>query len=88
MMPSSKSAWTLPSSTDLSSTHKYIRFRRPQINSPYFQSKPTFTFSGNMKAEKTKTQQTKTLEIAKYEKDAAAARSTRKYDPVLYYLGQ
>jgi len=66
----------------------YIRYRRPIINSPYFQSKASFTYSGNIRVEKSKGQQSQKLKIAKYFSDKINAKSNAKYDPALYYLGQ
>jgi hypothetical protein len=85
---SGKTAWNWQTSSDADKPRNYIRYKRPKINSPFFQSKSSFSYSGNIRVEKSETQQTQTLKIAKYFTDKAAIKPKAKYDPVLYYMGQ
>jgi hypothetical protein len=83
----SKSSWNWQA-TESEKPENYIRYRRPPINSPYYQSKASFTYSGNIRTEKSKGQISQKLKIAKHFTDKAAVKPNRQYDPATYYMGQ
>lgn len=83
----SKSTWNWQA-TESEKPQNYIRYRRPPINSPYYQSKASFTYSGNIRTEKSKGQISQKLKLAKHFSDKAAVKPNRQYDPATYYMGQ